>query len=106
MSSPPGFAAARGLTRGEIARKTIHIGAGCLALLIPWLTRWQGLAVCIGAFLMNWLVLPRVTHHLLEREEDRRRGFVEGIIEYPLAVGALFLLFGSRMPVVAGAWAI
>jgi len=94
------------LTRGEMARKGIHVGAGCLALLIPWITRWQGVLICAGAFLMNWLVLPRLTHHLLEREEERRRGYAEGILEYPVAVGLLFLLFGSRMPVVAAAWAI
>ena len=97
---------APGLSSGEVARKAVHIGIGLLALLIPWLTRWQGLAICGAAFFLNWLVLPRITHHLLEREDERRRGYSEGILEYPLSVGALFLLFGSRMPVVAAAWAI
>jgi len=95
-----------GLTRGEFARKAVHIGFGFGALMLPWLTRWQTAGICLFAFLMNWLVLPRITHHLLEREEDRRRGFAEGILEYPLAVGALAVLFGSRMEIVAAAWAI
>jgi uncharacterized protein (TIGR00297 family) len=95
-----------GLTRGEAARKAIHIGIGLLALLLPWLTRWQAAAICAAAFLVNWQVLPRVTRHLLEREDERRQGFSEGILEYPLAVGVLVLLFGSRMEVVAAAWAI
>jgi uncharacterized protein (TIGR00297 family) len=73
---------------------------------LPWLTRWQAAAICAAAFLMNWQVLPRVTRHLLERDDERRRGFAEGIVEYPLAVGVLILLFGSRMDVVAAAWAI
>ena len=94
------------MTRGEVARKMVHIGFGLGALLLPWLTRWQTAGICLFAFLMNWLVLPRLTHHLLEREEDKRRGFAEGIIEYPLAVGALAALFGSRMEIVAAAWAI
>ena len=95
-----------GLTRGELARKAVHIGFGFGALSLPWLTRWQTAGICLFAFLLNWLVLPRITHHLLEREEEKKRGFSEGIIEYPLAVGALVMLFGSRMEIVAAAWAI
>src|SRR5262249_45276522 len=105
MSGQTG-AAHRHLTRGELARKVVHIGVGLGALLVPWLTRWQGVGICIVAFLMNWLVLPGLTNHLLEREDDRRRGYADVILEYPLAVGALFLLFGSRLPVVGAAWAI
>ncbi|HEY3176268.1 MAG TPA: DUF92 domain-containing protein [Candidatus Polarisedimenticolia bacterium] len=99
-------AGAPGLTAGEIARKTLHVGVGLMALLLPWLTRWQAASICAAAFLMNWQVLPRITRHRLEREDERRKGFAEGILEYPLAVGALFVLFGSRMEVVAAAWAI
>ncbi len=94
------------LGAGEAARKTLHVGVGLLALTLPWLTRWQALAICIGGVLMNALLLPRITRHLLEREEDRQRGYAAGIIYYPVAVGALLLLFGSRMDVVAGAWGI
>ena len=100
MTAPPG------LTPGEVARKALHIGVGFGALLLTVLTRWQVVGICVFAFLMNWLVLPRITRHLLEREEEKKRGYAEGIIEYPLAVGALALLFGSRMEIVAAAWAI
>src|SRR5262245_18581149 len=94
------------MTRGEIARKAVHIGIGFGALLLPWLTRWQTVGICLFACLMNGLVLPRHTHHLLEREEERKRGFAQGIIEYPLVVGLVAALFGSRMEIVAAAWAI
>jgi len=90
----------------EPARKAVHVGAGLLALLLPWLTRWEGLGICAGAFLINWQVLPRITGRRLERPEDLSRGYARGIILYPLAVGSLFLLFGSRMEVVAAAWGI
>lgn len=95
-----------GLGGGEAARKALHIGAGLLALLLPWLTRWQGAGLCLIAFLLNWQVLPRVTRRALERDQERRRGYAPGILIYPLAVGALFVLFGARLPVVAAAWGI
>ncbi len=94
------------MSGGEILRKLIHISTGLLALLLPWLTRWQAAGICGAAFLMNWMVLPRVTRHYLERDEDRKRGYAAGILLYPLSVGALCVLFGSRMEVVAAAWGL
>jgi len=106
VSGGPARAAPAALGAGEFARKSLHVGVGLLALTLPWLTRWQAFAICIAGFLMNALLLPRITRHALERDEDRRRGYAAGIIYYPLAVAALLLLFGSRMEVVGGAWAI
>ncbi|HKY32923.1 MAG TPA: hypothetical protein VJV23_10325, partial [Candidatus Polarisedimenticolia bacterium] len=95
-----------GITAGEAARKLVHSGAGLLALLVPWLTRWQGALVCAAALAGNALLLPLVTRRRLERDEDRVTGYAAGIVLYPAAVGALFLLFGSRPDVVAAAWGI
>ncbi len=92
--------------RGEVLRKLLHLGVGLAALLVPWLTWWQGAAACLAGFLMNWLILPRLTRRALEREEERRRGYAAGILAYPASVGALFVLFGSNPPVVAAAWGI
>lgn len=94
------------MTLGEILRKSIHITAGALALLLPFLTRWQALVICLLAAASNGLFLPRLTRHALERDEDRRRGFAAGIIYYPLSIGALLIFFGGRMEVVAAAWGI
>ncbi len=95
-----------GIPSSEAARKAVHIGVGLLAFALPWLTRWQAAGICALSFLMNWQVLPRITRHHLEREEERRGGIATGIVFYPVAVGALFLLFGSRMEVAAAAWGI
>jgi len=97
---------AAGLTAGEAARKSLHIGAGLLALLLPWLTRWPAVGICLAAIASNALLLPRLTGRRMERAEDRARGYAAGIILYPLAVGLLLLLFGSRMEVVAASWGI
>lgn len=91
---------------GEVARKSLHVGAGLLALALPWLTRWQAIGICAVAFFMNAVILPRITRHIMEREEDRKKGYAAGIIYYPIAVGLLLLFFGSRMDAVAGAWGI
>ena len=97
---------APGITSGEALRKLLHIGVGFGALLLRWLTWPQALAVCAAAVVMNWLVLPRATHHSMERPEEKRRGFAAGIVLYPIAVGLLCLLFGTRLEIVAAAWAI
>ncbi len=97
---------AAGTALSEPARKAVHVGAGFLALLLPWLTRWQGVGICLAAIVVNWQVLPRLTGRKLERPDDLSRGYARGIILYPIAVGMLFLLFGSRMEVVAAAWGI
>jgi uncharacterized protein (TIGR00297 family) len=94
------------ISSSEAARKAVHIGTGLLAFVLPWLTRWQAAGICALSFLMNWQVLPRVTRHHLEREEEKRGGIATGIVLYPIAVGALFVLFGSRMEVAAAAWGI
>ncbi|MFQ5700590.1 MAG: hypothetical protein ACE5HU_01960, partial [Acidobacteriota bacterium] len=78
---------AGGLGAPEVSRKLLHIGAGLLALTLPWLDRWDAAFICLGAFLLNWLVLPRITRHRLERAEDRARGLAAGIVVYPLSVG-------------------
>jgi uncharacterized protein (TIGR00297 family) len=95
-----------GLRSGELARKTVHIGAGLLALLVPYLTWWQGVLCCAGGLALNGLLLPLLTRRRLERDEDRARGYAAGILLYPIGVAILFILFGSRPAVVAGAWGI
>ncbi len=99
-------AEAPGITSGEVLRKLLHIGVGLLALALRWLSWQQALAVCLVAVLLNWLVLPRLTRHAMERADEKRRGFAAGIVLYPISVGLLCLLFGSHPEVVAAAWAI
>src|SRR5688572_5267102 len=94
------------MSGGGIARKAVHIAAGLPALLVPFLTWWQGLLCCAGGLALNALLLPMLTRRRLERDDDRSRGYAAGIVLYPIGVALLFLLFGSRPAVVGGAWGI
>ena len=95
--------ASRGL---EAARKSVHLSVGLFALLLRWLSWWQGLALALAALFFNWQVLPRITGRALERDADRARGYPVGILLYPLSVALLILFFRERLDVVAAAWAL
>jgi uncharacterized protein (TIGR00297 family) len=90
------------MTAGEFLRKLIHIGVGACALLLAHLPWWGAAAACLGGFLFNFYVLPRLTARRLERPEEH--GLPVGIYAYPLTLGLLCLLFPNRLEVVAVAW--
>ncbi len=87
---------------GEVFRKILHIGVGAFALLLAHLPWWGVAAACLGGFLSNYYVLPRLTARRLERPEEHGRPV--GIYAYPLTLGFLCLLFPGRLEVVAVAW--
>jgi uncharacterized protein (TIGR00297 family) len=93
-------------THSESARQWIHIGSGCFALLLRYLTWWQAATAAGLAIFFNAIVLPRMGGQRLYRPEDRARGFPLGILLYPLAVLGLILVFPTRLDIAAAAWAI
>jgi len=94
------------LARGELARRVVHVGCVAFALLLRWLTWWQGALLALFAFLFNWQVLPRVGGKGMWRGADVERGYPVGILAYPLAVLALILLFRDRLWMAAAGWGI
>jgi uncharacterized protein (TIGR00297 family) len=94
------------LTRGELARRVVHVGCVAFALLLRWLNWWQAALLALGAFVFNWQVLPRVGGRLLWRGSDEARGYPVGILAYPLAVLGLILLFHDRLWMAAAGWGI
>jgi uncharacterized protein (TIGR00297 family) len=91
------------LTRGEAARKALHIAMAGFALLLPRISWGAALAAAGLACLFNVFVLPRATPFFLRREEGER-GFSLGIALYPLVVLFLLLLFRRNLPVAAAGW--
>jgi uncharacterized protein (TIGR00297 family) len=90
----------------ESARQWVHIGSGCFALLLRYLTWWQAATAAGLAIIFNAVVLPRVGGQRLYRPEERARGFPLGILLYPFAVLGLILVFPTRLDIAASAWAI
>lgn len=87
----------------EALRRSVHIGVGAFAFLLPHVA-WPWLAlVCLGGFLMNLWVMPRWGPlRLLEREgpESGRTG----LLLYPLVLLVLMVAFRERWEPVFIAW--
>lgn len=96
----------RRLTPRELARKTVHVGAGLLAFSLRWLGPWGGALLALGALLFNAVLLPRLGGRLLWRDDERARGVSTGIVLYPLSVLLLVLVFQRRVEVAAAAWGL
>ena len=92
--------------RTELLRKAVHVGSGLLALLLAWLSWQQALAMALGAFAFNLLLLPRIGGRAMHREDDHARGHAIGILLYPLSVAALILIFRHRLELAAVGWAL
>jgi uncharacterized protein (TIGR00297 family) len=90
----------------ESARQWVHVGSGCFALLLRYLSWWQAAALAALALVFNAVVLPRVGGRQLYRPVDRARGFPLGILLYPASVLALIVAFPARLDIVAASWAI
>jgi uncharacterized protein (TIGR00297 family) len=87
----------------ETLRKSIHIVFGLGAIALKWLPWRIAAGICVLAVIGNWLVL----HRLVGRHVARHgRGYDEGIILYPLAVGILILVFNWHIEFAAIGWAI
>jgi uncharacterized protein (TIGR00297 family) len=94
------------LSRGELARKLVHVGCGGFALLLRYTTGAQAAALAAAAFLFNWLVLPRIGGKNLWRGADHAKGYPVGILLYPLAVLGLVLFFWSSLWMAAAVWGV
>ena len=94
------------LTRGELARRIVHVSCVAFALLLRFLSWPQAALVAISAFVFNWQVLPRLFGRGMWRSADVARGYPVGILAYPLAVLALVLVFHDRLWMAAAGWGI
>lgn len=94
------------LTRGEIARKVVHMGVGLIAFSLHYLGPFYAAILAAVALASNIFVLPRVGGRKLWRDAEHQSGTSIGIILYPLAVLLLILAFYKRLEVAAAAWGI
>ena len=94
------------LTRGEIARKVVHMGVGLIAFSLHYLGPFWAAILAAVALASNIFVLPRVGGRRLWRDAEHQSGTSLGIILYPLAVLLLILAFYTKLEVAAAAWGI
>ena len=94
------------LSRGELLRRSIHIGAGLLAFALRFLGPGWSALLPLAGLLFNLLLLPRVGGRRLWRPAELRAGRSLGIVFYPLSVLLLILVFHRRLEVAAAAWGL
>ena len=94
------------LTRGELARKAVHMGVGLIAFTLRWLGPWWGALCAVAAIVFNLALLPRIGGRALWRGHEVNRGRSLGIVLYPVAVLLLILVFNRRLEVAAAMWGI
>ena len=94
------------LTRGELARKVVHMGVGTIALSLRYLGPFWAAILAACALGFNLFLLPRIGGRKLWRQHEVDSGASIGIILYPLAVLLLILVFYQRLEVAAAAWGI
>ncbi|HKI03933.1 MAG TPA: DUF92 domain-containing protein [Thermoanaerobaculia bacterium] len=94
------------LSRGELARKVVHMGVGLIAFSLHYLGPWWSAVLAAGALASNLFLLPRIGGRRLWRDAEHAAGSSLGIILYPLAVLLLILAFHQRLEVAAAAWGI
>ena len=98
------FLSGRPLPPGEGRRKLFHAAMGLFALLLAFLTWRQAAGLAVVAFLVNWLVLPRLVG---DRLASARAGSGDrGVLLYPLVVLALIVLFRDRPDLAALGWGV
>jgi uncharacterized protein (TIGR00297 family) len=94
------------LTRGELARKVVHMGVGLIAFSLRFLGPFWSAILAAGALGFNLFLLPRIGGRKLWRQHEVDSGTSIGIILYPLTVLLLILVFYPRLEVAAAAWGI
>jgi uncharacterized protein (TIGR00297 family) len=94
------------LTRGELARKLVHMGVGLIAFSLRFLGPLWSAILAAGALAFNLFLLPRIGGKKLWREHEHDAGSSIGIILYPFTVLLLILVFWQRLEVAAAAWGI
>lgn len=94
----------RRVSRGELARKGVHMSVGLIAFAVRFLGPLGSAVSALAATLFNLLVLPRIGGKRLWREGEARRGASLGIVLYPLAVFLLIVCFWKKLEVAAAVW--
>jgi uncharacterized protein (TIGR00297 family) len=94
------------LSRGELARRVVHVSCVAFALLLRFLSWPQAALMALAAFVFNWQVLPRLFGRGMWRSADVERGYPVGILAYPLAVLGLVLFFRDELWMAAAGWGI
>ncbi len=92
--------------RSEVPRKGLHVGMGVFALLLRCLAPLQAMLMALAALVLNSFFLHAITRGALLRPGERASRFSGGVVLYPGILLLTFVVFGSRLELAAGIWAL
>ncbi len=92
--------------RSELPRKLVHVGMGAFALLLRWLAPWQAVFMAGAALISNLFFLHSISRGALLRPAEQASRFSRGVVLYPATLLLTFIVFGSRLELAAGVWAL
>jgi uncharacterized protein (TIGR00297 family) len=90
----------------ETSRQVLHVTMGGFALVLRYLSWWEGAVLAAVAIAFNLYALPRIAGPRIYRPGERARRYVSGVTLYPVSVLLLLLTFPDRRDIVAGAWGV
>ena len=93
-------------TNQESRRKSVHLSIAIFALLIGRISPLLISMACFAAFLFNLMILPKLTHHSLERTGDIEKGYAIGILMYPSVLFFISILFFKNQTLLAVGWGL
>jgi uncharacterized protein (TIGR00297 family) len=98
MTDPPRFS--------EDGRQLVHIAVGGFALLLRYISWWEGAILAGAGIAFNLYALPRRAGRRLYRPAESARKYYSGVMLYPVAVLLLIFAFPDRRDIVAAAWGV
>lgn len=90
----------------EDGRQLVHIAVGSLALLLKYLSWWEGAILAGAGIAFNLYALPRIAGHRLYRPAESAKKYSSGVTLYPVAILLLIFAFPDRRDIVASAWGV
>jgi uncharacterized protein (TIGR00297 family) len=90
----------------EDGRQLVHIAMGGFALLLRYLSWWEGAVLAGVAIAFNLYALPRIAGDRLYRPAESARKYYSGVTLYPVSILLLLFALPDRRDIVAAAWGV
>jgi uncharacterized protein (TIGR00297 family) len=96
----------RGPGFSEDGRQLVHIAMGGFALLLRYLSWWEGAVLAGVAIAFNLYALPRIAGDRLYRPAEAARKYYSGVTLYPVSILLVLFALPDRRDIVAAAWGV
>jgi len=106
MTRTPALREVEGPRFSEDGRQLVHMAVGGFALLLRYISWWEGAVLAGAALAFNLYALPRIAGDRWFRPAEAARKYYSGITLYPAAILLLLVAMPDRRDIVAAAWGV